>query len=48
MLYVAIYLYVLGSTLMWWFARSRPAPMAGKILAAVLWPVTVPVVALWW
>jgi hypothetical protein len=47
MIYVAIYLYLMGATVMWWFARAQPKPIAGKVLAVVFWPVLVPATALW-
>jgi hypothetical protein len=47
MIYVAIYLYLMGATTMWWFARSTHHPKAGKALAVVFWPVIVPAAALW-
>lgn len=48
MIWVAVYLYVVGATLMWWWARAqRTQPSAAKVLVAVLWPIMVPVVALW-
>lgn len=47
MLYVAIYLYVVGSTMMWWYARSTKKPVYGKILAVIGWPIIIPIVALW-
>lgn len=47
MIFLAIYLYVMGATAMWWFARSTDKPMAGKAIAVIGWPVLVPVAALW-
>ena len=47
MIYLAIYLYLMGATTMWWFARATDKPMAAKIIAAIVWPVLVPVAALW-
>jgi hypothetical protein len=47
MTYAAIYLYVMGATIMWWYARSTAKPMAAKVLAVLGWPVIVPVAALW-
>jgi hypothetical protein len=47
MIYLAIYLYLMGATVMWWFARSQPTPRAGKVIAVIGWPVIVPVAALW-
>ena len=45
-MWVAIYLYLMGAALMWWWARAQAADMGGKIVAAVAWPLLVPFVAL--
>ncbi len=47
MIYVAIYLYAMGATTVWWLARSTNKPLAGKVIAVIGWPVLVPAVALW-
>jgi hypothetical protein len=46
-IYAAVYLYVIGATMMWWYARSTSKPMAGKIMAVFGWPIIVPIAALW-
>jgi len=46
MLWLAIYLYIAGSAMMWWWARAQKANVRGKITAAVFWPILVPWVAL--
>jgi hypothetical protein len=47
MTYFAIYLYLMGSTTIWWFARSTERPVAAKVLAVLLWPILIPAAALW-
>ena len=47
MIWLSLYLYIMGATVMWWFARSTRKPLAGKLLAAIGWPVIVPLAALW-
>jgi hypothetical protein len=47
MIYVAIYLYLMGATLMWWFARSTNKPATAKVIAVIGWPVIAPAAALW-
>ncbi len=47
MIYVAIYLYVMGATVVWWFARSRDYPRLSKAMAVLGWPIVIPVAALW-
>jgi len=47
MIYLAVYLYVMGATTMWWFARATGKPMSAKIIATISWPVLVPIVAFW-
>lgn len=47
MIWLALYLYVMGATVVWWFARQYPAPLAGKIIAVIGWPILVPFAALW-
>jgi hypothetical protein len=47
MIWLVGYLYVIGATMMWWFARSTDKPMAAKVIASIGWPVVVPVAALW-
>jgi len=46
-IYAAIYLYVMGATMMWWFARSTGKPLAAKVTATLGWPILVPISALW-
>ena len=47
MLWIALYLYVVGATLMWWWARAQEKSKPAKILAVILWPIIVPIAALW-
>lgn len=48
MIWVIIYLYIVGATMMWWFARAQfEKHLASKIAATILWPILVPIVALW-
>jgi len=47
MMWLAIYLYAMGSTVVWWYARKHGEKSLGsKLLVAVLWPVFMPLVAL--
>ncbi len=47
MIFLVLYLYLIGATVVWWWARAQPAPFAGKVIAVIGWPVVVPIAALW-
>lgn len=47
MVWLSLYLYVIGATMMWWFARATDKPLAAKVLATLGWPIIAPMAALW-
>lgn len=47
MIFLAIYLYAIGATMMWWFARATDKTTGAKLAACIGWPILVPVAALW-